>query len=41
VKNANDAYEKVEDIVCEQKNEVVLKFREKARCDNTDTLLTG
>lgn len=29
------------DIIGEQGNEVILKFREKARGDNTDTFLTG
>lgn len=41
IRNANEAVEKISDLLNEQTNEVILKFREKAKGENTDTLITG
>ena len=41
IRNANEAVEKISDLLGEQTNEVILKFREKAKGEDTDTLITG
>lgn len=41
IRNANEVVEKISDLFGEQNNEVILKFREKAKGENTDTLITS
>jgi len=41
VRNANEVIETLEDILIPETNEITLKFREKAKGENSDTLLSG